>query len=168
MQIEDQTPLCIRGGLLQAMTEHRKWASSGGQTGRRFHTYGESVRDVDFKGQYLSSAEFRMSDARGANFSRSNITFGLFHYADLRGADFKGAVARHANFQYADLRDADFRGADLSHANFSFADLRGANFSGSTLEGTGIYVWRMFGLQWIVTSTHLYIGKFRREIRTCR
>lgn len=82
---------------------------------------------ADLAGANLSGAELYKTDLTGvfgvgANFSNAYLT-----EANVREGDLRGAVLTSANLSEADLSGANLEEADLSEADLSGADVRGTN-----------------------------------------
>jgi uncharacterized protein YjbI with pentapeptide repeats len=100
----------------ETLDQHRLWAESAGQQGRR----------GDFNGANLSGADLTGVNLQGAQLQKTN----------LRGSDLSMANLRGANLVEADLRDANLLGAEFS----------GANLMGANLYGTqGLWAGRLGG-----------------------
>jgi uncharacterized protein YjbI with pentapeptide repeats len=108
---EDKIPLFE---LAEILDQHREWAESGGESGRRADLCGANLEDADLTGANLQGA--------------------FLHKANLRGAD----------LSMANLQGASLVQADLQEANLLGAELRGANLMGAMLLGaSGLWIGRM-------------------------
>lgn len=81
-----------------------------------------------------SELAIEVCDARGADFTGSNLRKNDFVRCQLRGARFDRANLRSANFYGLDLQDCSFVGADLRNALLTRADCSGADFTDAKLD----------------------------------
>lgn len=92
-----------------------------------------SLRDVDFSGTSLHTADFSYSLVARADFSGADLSDAVFETANLTRADFSGATLSGATLSPADLSEVTLDDATLRNANLMGADLGGADLQNATL-----------------------------------
>ena len=115
--------------LAEVIENHKHWWDEDCEGYMRAYLSRADLREADLRGAYLSRAYLSGADLRGAYLSGAYLS-----RADLSGADLRGAYLSGADLREADLRGAYLSGADLSRADLSGADLRGAYLSGADLS----------------------------------
>lgn len=93
------------------------------------------LRGANLWNAYLSKADLRGANLRGADLRNANLWNAYLKWADLRGAYLNKADLRGADLKGAGLNKADLSNADLSWAYLGEADLRGADLRNADLSG---------------------------------
>lgn len=131
--------------LAEILDQHRLWAESRGESGRK--------------------ADLCAANLAGADLTGVNLQGAFLHKANLRGADLSMANLQDAGLVQADLRDANLLGTEL----------RGANLMGAKLYGAeGAWVGRLGGTNLfdaiLPESIHEFDGAkaVRQATRTAR
>lgn len=91
------------------------------------------LRKANLRGADLSDVNLRKANLNGADLCKANLIDADLFQADLREADLSDAYLHSADLREADLSDADLSGTWLSGADLRKAPLRGAVLSGGFL-----------------------------------
>jgi uncharacterized protein YjbI with pentapeptide repeats len=156
MKIERKDILDLLGRGVDAWNtfraEHPDWLPD--LTGQRLTSL--EARGIDFSRSNLSSADlsnstlsdakFRGSRLLGVRFHAATLTNATFREAELQSADFSGSFLHKARFVGANLRGVNLSGCDAQEALFVQANLEGALLNGSNFSRAQILGCRIWGL----------------------
>jgi uncharacterized protein YjbI with pentapeptide repeats len=121
----------LREEMLVASQKKVRYFAGMDFTGADFSSL--DLRQFDFSGAWLESANFSKSNLSGANFSGAVLA-----HADLRGAIMVGTKLNAANLGRAQLKDAVFDTADLSAAILMGCSMDGVQLSRVQIQGAMI------------------------------
>ena len=134
----------IKEELVSILNKHKMWLRNDPK-GERAYLTGANLREADLRGADLTGAHLRKANLTGANLTGANLrevdlTGANLTGVNLYGVNLYGAYLREANLTGVDLREAylreaDLTGADLRGANLTGADLREAYLRGADLTG---------------------------------
>lgn len=101
--------------------------------------FGTTVAGADFCGACLKGGAWDGVTARGGNFTGVKADTAAFVDCDFSTASWKATRAREANFSRSTFHKADLRGADLFKASLREADVETADFSDANLYNADLY-----------------------------
>ncbi|HEB37701.1 MAG TPA: pentapeptide repeat-containing protein [Thermoplasmatales archaeon] len=156
--IKDMNPIIIDGCRFQRIKVddiYLEYLNSIWESERTLYFLDCSLRNSNFCRANLKGADFSKSDLSFSNLSETNLEGAKFIKADLaktkivktnlEGADFNGANLEEANleetslhgtiFANSNLHKASLKGSELFRTDFREADLSGANLTCSCGDG---------------------------------
>ena len=108
------------------------------------YTYSE-LHDQDFSHRDLAGAVFAAADARGANFSESDLshsilTKAIFLDTNLTGANLTGSLMDRVNMNNTNLTNAILQEIVATSTTFADATITGADFTDAILDRYQAYL----------------------------
>ena len=128
--------------LIKIFAEHRLWAGSGGEKGKKANLDGANLSgmnlfDLEWKAERLNGHDgLPTFSLPGVSFRGTVLRRSGLMMMDLHGSDFTGADLEEANLVRANLNNTDLSSANLSRAAVKIGWLRGAKLSETNLADT--------------------------------
>lgn len=142
------------------LEEHKQWADSRGEKGKRLELHranfaGRDLTGVNLRGAILNQAEFAGADLLLADLGEAQLTQANFRGANLLGTDFRGAQLQGANFDGSSglaarhLAEANLRSAILPRPLEQFEALEAARETARDVKWLLISVAAACVLSWL-------------------